>query len=1047
MDQALTNSNNSLSGDDSAVAHQADLQAVQSGPQPPFQGELSAMSSADPLAKPGDPSATAHADQAYSPSGPQTIKPSPTVSDATTNTTTTTTIAPAIVVTNNTTTIPVLHLPDSPPPPIPTNSFQPIEADAFYDSSSGMPPKDSIVPIPNSFSEDDLTALQPQQQQQTSFNQELDAYPQQQSDAYPQQQQPNYDQGSDAYYQQQPNVNPGPGQYPQHYEQQQFQSDPALAPPQPQTARSFHSPANSVSSISNDLGRARLNDNGYDQQYQQQHPPTLSYNQDANNSSSSVPQIIAPVAQAALPHPSFKKHLPPFGSSSSRASSPASRLYDAPGSANSLSNLAPPAPGFSLSHADASGQSIVRSASTPNVMNQGLGSVPNSPRLSPMLQPQRNSSANFLSTNRHSARPGTPSRPFSSMSSASSVDVGSGSGSHHATDFYSYTNNSGGRSGGGHGRTQSMAFTELAGTSAFDLSQTFLSANLGPNSSSLVPRMKTIEMYRKNAKKSNDPVIQFQFAQYMLQTALLASTASASANMAKSPLFSGLDDDEDFDLEFAPLPNHNGTRHTSQLSNASILSLGNTGNSNNAASASEAGGSPMLEPYSAKDEYRIKRGLLKESISLLRKLADRGYADAQYLLGDAYSSGALGKSDLKESFALFQLAAKHGHAEASYRTALCLEEGWGTSKDPRKALQFLRQAASRNHPGAMLRLGVACFYGKLGLHIGASTANRVKIQQEGIKWLTRAADVANEIFPQGPYELAKIYEDGYRDLVFKDLQYSVQLYVKSADLNYVPAASKLGHAYEYGELGCPQDAALSIHYYTIGAMGGDATAMLAMCAWYMVGAEPMLPRNEEEAYEWALRAAERGLPKAQYATGYFVENGIGTERDILQASKWYHLAADGGDERAIERIKNNRILAAKPNTKHRKKSIGNLKSLVGGSSSSTNTHDRTQSIASVPASSRSVQTQQPPPPQQPELQPPQQQPQEEQNQDQQLLHDTQSLQQPPNLPHNAYDPEARSFAGSVAESARIEGISVNNSAIEVPPAKSKKNKDKDCVIM
>lgn len=169
----------------------------------------------------------------------------------------------------------------------------------------------------------------------------------------------------------------------------------------------------------------------------------------------------------------------------------------------------------------------------------------------------------------------------------------------------------------------------------------------------------------------------------------------------------------------------------------------------------------------------------------------------------------------------------------------------------------------------MLRLGVAQFYGKLGLHVGASTSNKVKTQQDGIKWLTRAADAANEIFPQGPYELAKIYEDGYRDLVFKDLQYAVQLYVKSADLNYVPAASKLGHAYEYGELGCPQDAALSIHYYTIAALGGDPKAMLAMCAWYMVGAEPMLPRNAEEAYEWATRAAERGLAKAQYATGYF----------------------------------------------------------------------------------------------------------------------------------------------------------------------------------
>jgi hypothetical protein len=84
--------------------------------------------------------------------------------------------------------------------------------------------------------------------------------------------------------------------------------------------------------------------------------------------------------------------------------------------------------------------------------------------------------------------------------------------------------------------------------------------------------------------------------------------------------------------------------------------------------------------------------------------------------------------------------------------------------------------------------------------------------------------------------------------------------------------------------------------------------MLAMCAWYMVGADPVLSRNEEEAYEWALRSARAGYAKAQYAVGYFLETGIGTERDILQSSNWYRKAAHGGDERAAERLRRNRDL-------------------------------------------------------------------------------------------------------------------------------------------
>lgn len=415
------------------------------------------------------------------------------------------------------------------------------------------------------------------------------------------------------------------------------------------------------------------------------------------------------------------------------------------------------------------------------------------------------------------------------------------------------------------------------GASIFDLNQSFLTSNLQENSSSLLPRIKTIELYRKNAKRSNDPLIQFQFAQYMLQTALLSGTIG-SAKLDPS------------DYQITP-------------STTSSSSSGST-----------SAASPTQTPMTQQDETKIKKELLKESISYLHKLSLAGYPDAQYLLGDAYSSGALGKTDLKESFSQFQMAAKHCHAEAAYRTALCLEEGWGASKDSRKAIQYLRQASAKSHPGAMFRLGMACFYGRLGMHLAVSGDKLVRIQVEGIKWLTRATESANETYFWAPFELARIYEVGYKDLVFKDMKYAVELYVKSADLGYVTAAARLGHLYEYGEMGCPQDAALSIHYYTIAALGGDPTSMLAMCAWYMVGVDPVLPRNEEEAHEWARRAADKGLAKAEYAIGFFLENGIGCERDILRSVEYYKRAAKGGDQRAIDRLDNNRAQRKKSNT-------------------------------------------------------------------------------------------------------------------------------------
>ncbi|KMU86700.1 protoplast regeneration and killer toxin resistance protein [Coccidioides immitis H538.4] len=137
---------------------------------------------------------------------------------------------------------------------------------------------------------------------------------------------------------------------------------------------------------------------------------------------------------------------------------------------------------------------------------------------------------------------------------------------------------------------------------------------------------------------------------------------------------------------------------------------------------------------------------------------------------------------------------------------------------------------------------------------------------------------------------------------FQDESYAAQLLTKSAELGHAESNYRLGDAYEHGKLSCPRDPALSVHFYTGAAQLGHPMAMMALCAWFMVGAEPMLEKDEYEAYEWAKKAAECGLAKAEYAVGYFTEMGIGCRRDPLEANVWYVRAADHGDERAKHRI-------------------------------------------------------------------------------------------------------------------------------------------------
>ncbi|KAF2716759.1 HCP-like protein [Polychaeton citri CBS 116435] len=353
------------------------------------------------------------------------------------------------------------------------------------------------------------------------------------------------------------------------------------------------------------------------------------------------------------------------------------------------------------------------------------------------------------------------------------------------------------------------------------------------NAASLLDTKKTLEMYRANVKKTNQPDIQYEFAMFMI-------------NVAKT-----------------------------------------------------IGGDP-----SANSSGLDPEALFQEAKEILVRLSDRAYPFAQYYLGDGYFSGVFSskkdnKPNYDKAFHLFLGASKHGHAEASYRAALCYEFGWGTGKSYPKAIQFHRQAASKGHPGAATRLALACLRGDMGLGGGGV---RSKHYREGVKWLKRATESADFQYNSAPFELGQLHLTGYGDDIFKDEAYAAQLFTQSAELGHVEANFQMGQAYELGLYGCPRDAALSVHFYNGAASRDMPEAMMALCAWYMVGAEPVLERDEGEAYAWALRAAEMEFPKAEYAVGYFTEMGIGCRRDPLEANVWYVRAADKGNEVAKQRL-------------------------------------------------------------------------------------------------------------------------------------------------
>lgn len=259
----------------------------------------------------------------------------------------------------------------------------------------------------------------------------------------------------------------------------------------------------------------------------------------------------------------------------------------------------------------------------------------------------------------------------------------------------------------------------------------------------LLSHERTLELYRANARKSNDPDVQFEFAVFMID---------ASKSL--------------------PLP--------------------------------PATGGNQLEIEKVEEK---REELTREGVQLLKRLADRGHGEAQYFLADCMANGIgthRSRQDFDRAYPMFVLAAKHGHADAAYRAGTCCENGWGCRRESAKAVQFFRKAAAALHPGALYRLGIAELNGELGLS---------KRPKEGVKWLKRSAEHATAEFPHALHELALLHERGVDNVLFVDYEYAAELLAQAAELGYAPSAYRLGECYEYGKMGCPQDAALSIHYY------------------------------------------------------------------------------------------------------------------------------------------------------------------------------------------------------------------------------------------
>jgi TPR repeat protein len=193
----------------------------------------------------------------------------------------------------------------------------------------------------------------------------------------------------------------------------------------------------------------------------------------------------------------------------------------------------------------------------------------------------------------------------------------------------------------------------------------------------------------------------------------------------------------------------------------------------------------------------------KQAFEILKPLAEKGNAEAQYNLGVLYYKGPRynekeelkGKGvpqDYDEAVKWWRLAAEQGVAQAQYELGRIYESDLVEVPGPepeKEVVKWTRLAAEQGHAQAQSMLG---FYYKNGLGVQ-------KDYQEAVKWYRLAADQGDA---SAQNNLGGMYEKGLG--VTQDYDEAVKWYRLAARQGHTRAKNSLGLMNEKGH-GVPQD--------------------------------------------------------------------------------------------------------------------------------------------------------------------------------------------------------------------------------------------------
>jgi TPR repeat protein len=306
-------------------------------------------------------------------------------------------------------------------------------------------------------------------------------------------------------------------------------------------------------------------------------------------------------------------------------------------------------------------------------------------------------------------------------------------------------------------------------------------------------------------------------------------------------------------------------------------------------------------------------------------LANKGYVDAQFQLGEMYQNGRHVTHDFALSIRWYKKAAEQGHVEAQYNLGVIYKKGRGVPIDCTEAFRWYEKAAEQGMPQAQNNLACLYFYGQ-GVEVNFEKA---------LYWYKKAA---GQETAKSQYNLGIIYQKGLG--VEPNIDEGLRWYQKAAKKGYTEAIKKINVLTNNNPQAVLAESALeptvgfdidnSIEYTDATeswlkeiveqvskvselkeeeAMVSEPEAVMEVVEVNETDApadevevEVEFPAPVDEVYvqepvtevSWFMEAAEKGDAEAQYSLAVMYEYGLLVKQDYMESIFWYKKAANQG---------------------------------------------------------------------------------------------------------------------------------------------------------